>query len=188
MHNTSPSHDSLIGTARPERLQLHGVLVRVLDTGALLVGESGIGKSECALDLVTKGHQLVADDVIDVRSTDGVLTGRAPELTSELLEIRGLGIINVRELFGTASVCAESPIDFCVELQRNTDVDRIGNVIVEHDIGGTAIPKFVLPVSSGRNLSTLIETAARLFLNRRTGSDAGLTLIERHRSLLDHTP
>lgn len=187
MRTDLSNHDSLTGKSRFERVQLHGVLVRVLETGALLIGESGIGKSECALDLVSKGHQLVADDVIEVRADADGLTGRAPELTSDLLEIRGLGIINVRDLFGETSVCTESAIDLCVEFQRNTDVERIGNVIGEQDVAGRRIPKFVLPVSSGRNLSTLVETAARLYLNRKSAPDAGEVLIKKHRSLLDRT-
>lgn len=165
--------------------RLHGVLVRVLDTGVLLIGESGIGKSECALDLVTRGHQLVADDVVEISVIADRLYGRAPALTFELLEIRGLGIINVRELFGEDAITVESKIDVCVELQKWTDVERIGNVVYEHHIRDRTIPKFVLPVSSGRNLATLVETAARLFISRESGSDAAGSLVEKHAALLN---
>jgi HPr kinase/phosphorylase len=167
------------------QFQLHGVLVRVLNAGVLLVGESGIGKSESALDLLAKGHQLVADDVVEVSVTGNEVQGRAPELTAELLEIRGLGILNVRELFGDGAVCKESAIELCVELQKWQDVERIGNPVHEHVVAGRAIPKFVLPVNSGRNLSTLIETAARLFINRHAISDANRILVEKHIALLD---
>ena len=166
-------------------LQLHGVLVRVLGQGVLLVGESGIGKSECALDLITKGHQLVADDVVEVRIADAKVSGSAPELTFELLEIRGLGIINVRELFGVTAVEGDSAIDLCVELQKWSEVERVENVIGEYRIADCVIPKFVLPVSSGRNLSTLVEAAARLFINRASGSDTTQVLLEKHAALLD---
>src|SRR5687768_18351487 len=104
MHDNPKGEPAAPGTEA--QLRLHGVLVRVLDTGILLIGESGIGKSECALDLVTKGHPLVADDVVEVFVDSDRLFGRAPALTYELLEIRGLGIINVRELFGADAICA----------------------------------------------------------------------------------
>lgn len=169
----------------PTRIQLHGVLVRVLDVGILLIGESAIGKSECALELVSKGYQLVADDVVEVEVTSETLVGKAPELTSELLEIRGLGIINVRELFGEHAVCGAAVIDICVELQKWSEVERIGDVVGQYAIADRTIPKFTLPVSPGRNLSTLVETAARLHLNRSTSVDAGKLLLEKHAALLN---
>ena len=170
-----------------KRIQLHGVLVRVLDTGILLIGESGIGKSECALELVTKGYQLVADDVVDLFVTDDAITGKAPSLTFELLEIRGLGIIYVRELYGDAAVRPESTVDLCVELQNRAQVERIENVVGEYFIDGNSIPKYVLPVSSGRNLSTLVETAARLFIRHQSGATATSVLLEKHAALLNPT-
>lgn len=166
-------------------LQLHGVLVRVLGTGVLLLGESGIGKSECALDLITRGHKLVADDVVQVLTATGTLIGKAPELTFGLLEIRGLGVIDVRGAFGDEAVCEESSIEFCVELQKSADVERIGDVLYEHDIAGRSVPKFVLPVSPGRNLAILVETAARIFINRDNGTDAAQILVAKQRALLD---
>jgi HPr kinase/phosphorylase len=175
----------LSNTVSPGRIQLHGVLARVLDTGVLLIGESGIGKSECALELVTKGHQLVADDVVDVVVTPDGLVGKAPELTSELLEIRGLGILNIREIFGDRAACAGSTIDICVEFLRSVEVERIENVVGSYEIVGHSIPKFTLPVSSGRNLSTLVEVAARIFIKDGTGQDAAHILLEKHQALLD---
>ena len=160
-------------------------MVRLLDTGVLLIGESGIGKSEGARELVTKGHQLVADVVVEVIVAEEGLLGRAPALTFELLEIRGLGIINVRELFGQFAACSESEIDLCIELRKWSEMERIENVIKKHEIAGYAIPKFILPVSSGRSLSTLVEVGARLFRNRETGSDATRVLLEKHEALLN---
>src|SRR5687767_7156875 len=113
MHD-NPKHEMPAPGAPASTLQIHGVLVRVLGTGVLLAGESGIGKSECALDLVTKGHSLVADDVVRIVFDGDSLIGTAPELTFELLEIRGLGIINVRELFGEKAVIPSCSIDLCV--------------------------------------------------------------------------
>lgn len=166
-------------------LQLHGVLVRVFDTGVLLIGESGIGKSESALDLISRGHQLVADDIVEVSQADGSLVGRAPELTFELLEIRGLGVINVSRAFGEAAVRSHSSIDLCIELQKDdVDVERIGNVVCEKEVLGVAVHKFVIPVSSGRNLAILIETAVRLHINRDAGAAAAELLIEKQRALL----
>ena len=171
MHDNPKGEPAAPGTEA--QLRLHGVLVRVLDTGVLLVGESGIGKSECALDLVTKGHTLVADDVVDVFLEDQRPAGRAPELTFELLEIRGLGIINVRELFGENAVTASSTIDLCIELRTADDhVDRLKASTSELVVFERRIPKFVLPVQTGRNLSTLILTAVKLFRNEQTGKAA----------------
>ncbi len=167
-------------------MQVHGVLVRVFGTGVLIIGDSGIGKSECALDLVSKGHKLVADDVVSIAASgDGSLVGTTPALTRELLEIRGLGIINIRTLFGNSALEDHSEIDLCVELRRNVEVERIGNVMIEHELGGYCRPKFILPVTPGRNLSTLIETAVRLFRQLENGSNASDLLIERHSAVLN---
>jgi HPr kinase/phosphorylase len=169
-------------------VQVHGVLVRVFGTGVLIIGESGIGKSECALDLVTRGHKLVADDVIEILDSGEKLSGRAPALTYELLEIRGLGIINVRRAFGDDAVCEVSSMELCVELQKDADVERIGNIVGKHVIAGRSLPKFVLPVQPGRNLATLVETAARIFINRDSGPDTGDLLVERQKALLEAVP
>lgn len=164
--------------------QLHGVLVRVFSTGVLIVGESGIGKSECALELVTKGHRLVADDVVEVSVENEEATGRAPELTRELLEIRGLGIINVRELFGPKAMRAATPIDLCIEFQKNGEIDRIENPIGEYRLGKLSLPKFVIPVRSGRNLSTLVETAVRILRSRGLAAKTRERLIQKQAALL----
>lgn len=172
--------------ARSAKWQMHAVLVRVFDIGTLLIGESGIGKSECALDLVTRGHRLVADDAVKIFVESSRLVGKAPDLTRYLLEIRGLGIINVPELFGESAVCDRSEIDLCIELRKWTEAtsNPLGDAIVEYHIAGGAIPKFVLPVSSGRNLATLVETAVRLYRNGASG-EATERLIDQHAKLLD---
>jgi HPr kinase/phosphorylase len=150
------------GAAVTGRCQLHAVLVRILDTGVLLIGESGIGKSECALDLITRGHQLIADDAVEVSASGGSLSGKAPALTSHLLEIRGLGIINVPEVFGENSVCENSSVDLCIELKRLVEATPLENAVSRYEVAGVQLPKLVLPVSPGRNLATLVETAVRL--------------------------
>ena len=173
-------------TRRSAAVQLHGVLVRVLGTGVLLIGESGIGKSECALDLITRGHEHVADDVVDVTvADDETLIGRAPELIYELLEIRGLGVINVREVFGNKSTRRECNINICVELAKWSDSERIENVVEEFSVAGRVLPKFILPVSPGRNLATLVETAVRLYATRGHGANAAQLLIKKQKALLD---
>jgi len=184
MLDPTKSESETKGPSAP--LQVHGVLVRVFRTGVLIVGESGIGKSECALDLVSKGHKLVADDVVAITSgSNGLLLGTAPALTTELLEIRGLGVINVRTLFGDLALNKESAIDLCVELRRKVEVERIGDVMDVYELGGYRVPKFVLPVSPGRNLSTLIETAVRLFRQLENGVNASDMLTQRHDAILN---
>lgn len=169
---------------------VHGVLLEMHGFGVLLRGESGIGKSECALDLISKGHRLVADDVVEMVQIRGRLTGHAPELISGILEIRGLGIVNVRELFGVSAVCDRLVVDLCIELIRwanVAEINRIGLDMQEEKIGDISLPKFVLPVSSGRNLSTLVETAVRIFMLRNAGVNAAQSLVEKHTGLLtDH--
>lgn len=167
---------------------IHGVLMGMYGIGVLILGESGIGKSECALDLITRGHNLISDDSIIVKRLGNKIQGSSPELTREHLEIRGLGIINIREIFGVVAVGKQKKqIDLCIELKRWNhleDIERLGLEAREEDIFGVKITKFVLPVSSGRNTSTLVETAIRLHLSRLNGSDAAQRLIERHSKML----
>jgi len=165
----------------------HGVLMEMYGLGVLIVGDSGIGKSECALDLITRGHRLISDDTIILKRIGDCLEGSSPELTYEHLEIRGLGIINVRDLFGVSAVGEPKPIELVVEVKRwidAADVERLGLDRQEEEIFGVKITKFVLPVGAGRNLSTLIETAVRIHLLRNSGFDAAKTLVEKHSALL----
>lgn len=167
---------------------IHGVLMEMYGIGVLLLGESGIGKSECALDLITRGHRLVADDMVQIKLVGNHLDGEAPELTAEHLEIRGLGIINIRDLFGASSICDRIRIALCVELRRRADmenIDRIGIEKHEQEFFGIKRDKFILPVSSGRNVSTLVETAVRVFLLRSgDGEEAVDSLIKRHTAIV----
>lgn len=166
---------------------VHGVLMEMHGIGVLLVGDSGIGKSECALDLLSHGHRLVSDDVVEIRRLGKILEGKAPELTHEHLEIHGLGILNIRELFGVSSVCEKITIELCIELKKWKDVDdieRIGLETHEHDIFGVKFTKFILPVSSGRNLSTLVETAVRVYLLRKAGFNSVEKFIDKHNAMV----
>lgn len=147
--------------------ELHGVLVDVNGIGILLLGKSGIGKSETALDLVVRGHRLVADDVIKIRAKAGTLVGRGAGILGHHMEIRGLGIINIEDLYGVAAVRAAKKIELVVELheweslQGGEEYDRLGFDDKHEQILDVAVPKIRIPVRPGRNLATLIEVAAR---------------------------
>ena len=162
----------------------HGVLLDLYGLGVLIEGKSGVGKSECALDLIMRGHQLVADDLVEIRRRwPGQLVGSTPDLLREHMEIRGLGILNIRELFGVSAVSGPKQIGLDIRLERWADaseVDRLGLEERTVDILGVAVPYFVLPVSPGRNLATLVETAVRVHLLRLRGYNAAERLVERH--------
>jgi HPr kinase/phosphorylase len=170
------------------REQRHGVLLDLYGLGVLIEGKSGVGKSECALDLIMRGHQLVADDLVEVRRRrPGQLVGGAPDLLREHMEIRGLGILNIRELFGVSAVSGPKRIGLDIRLQRweeATEVDRLGLEERKVEILGVAVPYFVLPVSPGRNLATLVETAVRVHLMRLRGYNAAESFVERHAQVL----
>lgn len=169
------------------QITLHGVLLGMFGIGILIVGNSGIGKSECALDLITRGHHLIADDSVLIKKIGSNLEGHSPELIQDYLEIHGLGIINIRELFGVSAIGKGKKIELCIELKKWNEfeqIDRLGLETQEQEIFDIKIPKFVLPVSSGRNLSTLVETAVRIHLLRTAGYDAAQTLIEKHKAMV----
>ncbi len=162
---------------------IHGVMLRLYGRGVLILGESGIGKSESALDLVARGHTLIADDAVTVMRNGNALKGSAPNLTRGFLEIRGLGILNVRDLFGVSAVGEQNEIELCIELQKlkeYTDFERIGLETAKHELLDLSLPKFILPVTSGRNLATLIETATKIHLLRREGKDSTRSMIDAH--------
>ena len=169
------------------QMTLHGVLMGMFGIGVLITGNSGIGKSECALDLITRGHYLIADDSVTIKKVGDKLEGKSPELIQDYLEIHGLGIINIRELFGVSAIGKGSRIEICIELKNRNEfeeIDRLGITMNEEEIFGLKIPKFILPVSSGRNLSTLVETAVRIHLLKVSGFDAAQNLIEKHQALV----
>ncbi len=169
------------------QMTLHGVLMGMFGIGVLIIGSSGIGKSECALDLITRGHYLIADDSVLIKKVGEKLEGKSPELIQDYLEIHGLGIINIRELFGVSAIGKGSQIEICIELKKWSEfeeIDRLGITINEEEIFGLKIPKFILPVTSGRNLSTLVETAVRIHLLKASGYDAAQNLIEKHKILV----
>ncbi|MEP7132020.1 MAG: HPr(Ser) kinase/phosphatase [Acidobacteriota bacterium] len=155
---------------------VHGVLVDVYGMGVLLVGDSGIGKSECALDLIQRGHRLVADDVVEIRKyPNGSIVGRAAEMIRYHMELRGIGIINIKHLFGVSAVRASKSIELVIELQRwdpTKRYDRLGLDGETYTILDRPRPLLRLPVASGRNIALLIEIAARNELLKSQGYDA----------------
>ena len=164
---------------------IHGVFVNVGGTGVLVVGDPGIGKSECALELVARGHRLIADDVVEISGSDDVLVGAAPERFAGLLEIRGLGIIDVRRLFGNDSFEERHQLDLCVELFAEAACeirDRLGEERPRLELLDVRIPKFDLLVDRNRNIPLLIETVAKL-CKTQVGLEEG-SLIASHDSLV----
>jgi HPr kinase/phosphorylase len=166
----------------PRELQ-HGVLLDILGLGVLLVGESGIGKSECALDLVVRGHRLVADDTVEIRCRgQAVLIGTCPELTRHHVEIRGLGLVNVTELFGVSATRSSKRIELVVRLERweaGREYDRLGLDLETIAILGIQVPLVTMPIAPGRNVAMLVEVAARHQLLRSRGRDAAQRLAAR---------
>lgn len=166
---------------------IHGVLLGMYGIGVLLKGASGVGKSECALDLIMRGHRLISDDSVLIKRVGENLEGSSPELIHGFLEIRGLGIVNIRELFGVSVIGQSKNIGVCIELRAWDDafeVDRLGFERQEEEILGVRIPKVILPVTPGRNLSTLVETAVRIHLLEEAGADTAQSLLEKHAEML----
>ncbi len=171
---------------------IHGVLVDVLGVGLLLLGKSGIGKSECALDLVIRGHRLVGDDIIHVKKkVPASLVGQAGELIQYHLEIRGLGIINIKDLYGVSSIREKKIIDMVIELVEwdpDHEYDRLGVDDQVYAILGVDLPYICIPVRPGRNLTSIIEVAARNFLLKGMGYHSAKEFQEKLLSRLDVRP
>lgn len=169
---------------------IHGVLLDILGLGVLMVGESGIGKSECALDLVVRGHRLVADDTVEVRRrASSIVIGSCPELTRHHMEVRGLGVINLRDLFGVASTRTSKRVELVVQLERwdpHREYDRLGLDDVYFELLGMRIPLIRMPVAPGRNLAILVEVAARNQLLRARGVNAARELATRLAAQLEN--
>ncbi|MFW6238258.1 MAG: HPr(Ser) kinase/phosphatase [Halanaerobiales bacterium] len=168
----------------PEK-EVHGVLVDIYGIGVLILGESGIGKSETAIELVKRGHRLVADDVISVRKIgEEELVGRAPHETRYFLELRGIGIINVRSLFGAGAVKYQSRIDIIVELEMWDEAktyERLGVDGRETKFLGIRVPEIIIPVKRGRNLAMVLEVAAMNFRLKSMGYHAARDFVEKTR-------
>ncbi len=167
------------------RATVHGVAVSVYGAGVLIIGESNLGKSECALELVSRGAKLVADDVVDIESEDETLYAAAPERFAGLIEIRGLGIIDIRQIFGGESFVKRHKIDLCIEFysrESETEIDRIGYSNLEARFLDLPLPKHDIAVGYGRSPSLLIETAVKLY--QLKGSRVEAELIKSHDAMV----
>ena len=170
---------------------LHGVLLEVLGMGILISGESGIGKSELALELISRGHRLIADDApFFTRTAPDILTGSCPKVLSGFLEVRGLGILNIPAMFGENAIKTNKNLILIIHLEHeehfeHKDNDRIYGSLKERNILDVVIPQLTLPVASGRNLAVLVEGAVRNHLLRIRGYNAADAFVNQHRQLLD---
>jgi HPr kinase/phosphorylase len=158
------------------KTSIHGVLVEVFGVGILIIGKSGVGKSECALELIERGHRLVADDVVEIRSiADTLLIGRRAKLIQHHMEIRGLGILNIEHLFGVRGIRDTKQVQLVVSLvewDSGEEYDRLGLEKSTYSIIGVEIPLFTIPVKPGRNIPILIETAAMNYRLLKMGFDS----------------
>jgi HPr kinase/phosphorylase len=163
---------------------LSGGFLQIFELGVIIIGDSGIGKSESALELVSRGHRFISDDVVDVaRAAVGRLVGRAPALSRYFMEIRGLGIINIREIFGARAICRQSQVDLVIRLKkwhRGDEYDRLGLEFPEDfEILGVKIPQLILPVAPGRTIALLIEVACKVHLLRKQGYHASREIVRK---------
>ncbi|MDY0405116.1 HPr(Ser) kinase/phosphatase [Virgibacillus sp. 179-BFC.A HS] len=169
---------------------IHGVLVDVYGVGVLITGQSGVGKSETALELVKRGHRLVADDSVEIRQEDyDTLIGNAPELIEHLLEIRGIGIINVMKLFGVGAVRNYKKISFIANLEswdEKKQYDRLGLDEQSMKIMDVSLPMITIPVRPGRNLAVIVEVAAMNFRMKKMGVNAAEEFSQRLTDMIEH--
>ncbi|MBR1841774.1 MAG: HPr(Ser) kinase/phosphatase [Oscillospiraceae bacterium] len=164
----------------------HGVFVEIYGEGILIVGDSGIGKSEAAIELIKRGHRLIADDAVVIKRVDSkTLMGSAPELIRNYIELRGIGVVDVRRIFGLSSVKWTEKIDLIVQLETwrpGTEYDRIGNEYHYMDILDVKVPHITIPIQPGRNLAVILEVAAMNNRQKRQGYDSAKEFAER----IDH--
>lgn len=170
-----------------EETTLHGVCLEVFGVGVLLKGKSSIGKSEAALELINRGHRLVADDAVIIKRVEGGLKATCPELTRHLMEIRGIGILDIQHLFGVGSIRIEQFIELVVELEEwdeDKEYDRIGADEDYTDILGIKVPTVTIPVRPGRNISAIIEIAAKNYRQKLLGYNALETYNKKFRNMI----
>ena len=173
------------------RLHLHSVLMDIFGLGVLIMGESGIGKSECALDLIDQGHRLVGDDVVEIKRMADALVGASPDLTRYHMELRGLGVINIKDLYGVSSIRISKRVELVVNLERweeGKEYDRLGLRAEKFLILGVEVPQIRMPVAPGRNIAILVEVAARNQLLKERGYDAAQRFAESVDAMLTPEP
>ncbi|MGF1546565.1 MAG: HPr(Ser) kinase/phosphatase [Thiotrichales bacterium] len=176
-----------------EQVTLHGVYVEVVGVGVLIVGETSIGKSELALELISRGHRLIADDApLFSKLGPDLLSGSCPEMLCDFLEVRGLGILNVRAMFGDSAVKPRKQLRLIIRLRPFGEVEldtdaRLNGLTTQHEILGVAIPEITLPIAPGRNLAVLVEAAARNFMLQANGYNASMEFQTRLNRNLENT-
>ena len=174
-----------------EATTLHGVFLDVLEMGVLITGASAIGKSELALELISRGNGLVADDIVEIyRISPDTLEGRCPGVLRDFLEVRGIGILNIRTIFGETAVRPRKLLKFIVHLEDHgheafSDLDRLQVQATYQEILGVPIRKVTIPVAAGRNLAVLVEAAVRNFVLNQRGIDSTKEFIERQQRLME---
>lgn len=168
----------------PKQVVVSGGLLQIFGLGVLIIGDSGVGKSESALELISRGYRFISDDVTQIeRKSKTQLEGTAPELSRNFMEIRGLSIINIQQIFGEQAVCERSSIDLVISLENwdeDKAYDRLGlDEPEEYEILGVKIPQITIPVAPGRNISTLIEVACKVHILRKNGYHAPQEIVKR---------
>ena len=166
-----------------------GVMMEVYGEGVLIQGESGVGKSEVAIELIKRGHRLVADDAVEIRRIGDTLTGTAPELIRHYLEVRGIGVVDIQKLFGMSGVKSATQIDLVIQFERWQDekfYDRLGLDEAHTQIMGVPIPLLTIPVSAGRNLAGIVELAVMNNRQKKYGINSAREFVEQIDSHIDH--
>lgn len=198
---TSAESNDVVDAARyylddlfSEKQVIHGVFMEVFGTGVLITGESSVGKSELALELITHGHRLIADDAPEfTRLAPDVLDGRSPSLLKDFMEVRGLGILNIREMYGDNALKENKYLRLVIRLKRlnakeRSELDRLDGYHRKVSIMGVGIPETLIPVAPGRNLAVLVEAAVRNHILRRSGHDATEQLISLQQEAIKDNP
>jgi HPr kinase/phosphorylase len=172
-----------LARALAESTELHGVFMDVLGLGVLITGESGVGKSELGLELISRGHGLVADDVVEVSRMGAALEGRCPPLLKDFIEVRGLGVLNIRTIFGETAVRRKMKLRMVAHLQRQAvgrdPTERLPLAALSEDILGVTVGKVIIPVAAGRNLAVLVEAAVRNQILKLRGIDSMAEFVAR---------
>ncbi len=180
----SPKTTNKTSEADASRLIVSGGFLQIFGLGVIITGHSGIGKSESALELISRGHRFISDDVVELsKGKDDRLVGRSPVLSRYFMEIRGLGIINIKAIFGPKAICRQSKVDLVIWLKKwrkGDEYDRLGlEFPADLEIHGVRIPQLIVPVAPGRTIALLIEVACKVHLLRKKGYQASREIVRK---------
>ncbi len=173
-----------VSSHQPNQVTISGGLLKIYGLGVLIIGDSGIGKSECALELICRRHRFVSDDVTQiVKMANNKLIGSAPSLSRDFMEIRGLGIINIRRIFNPKSICRKAEINLVIKLEKweqGKENDRLGLKLPQsYEVLDKKIPQITIPVALGRNIAALVEVACKVHLLREKGCDTSREIVKK---------